>query len=231
MQNPTSFSSGQTWCIGGDINFNGHLWRVETRQGTTPGWIRRSIVIDGTTILATDVGAKKDRINNNDKVFAIGEVLVNGSNIYAFNQSSKTWSVFGGIATKIDIDEQMNPWCVNAQGNIYQHNGSSWVIKNSGLFIASDIGCGGQNGGIFAVTTSGTIKRYTGSSWVDVPEFSATGKIARKIAAAGVTLLVSTTSNELYMITPAPYGSYTHYFAGISDVDDVSFRVDYATGS
>lgn len=231
VQNPTAFSSGQTWHIGGDNNYNGHLWRVETRVGSGPGWIRHSIVINGETILATDIGAKKDWRYNNDKVMAIGATSVNGSNIFAFNQSTATWSVFGGAAVKIDIDEQMNPWCVNSQGNIYQHNGSSWVIKNSGLFAATEIGCGAQAGGIYAVTNSGALKRYTGSAWVDVPEFTATGKAAKKIDASGVTVLISTTSNELYMITPSPFSSNTHYFSGISNVDDVSFSVDYSVGS
>jgi hypothetical protein len=228
--NISNSNCGQSWHIGGDVNYNGHLWRLETRAGTTPGWMRRSIVINGTTILATDVGAKKQINGTNDKVFAVGATSVNGSNIFQFNQSTMTWSVFSssgcGFATRIDVDDQFVPWCISG-GTVYKWNGSSWSAKTG--VAAADIGCGDGYQGVYVVTTAGGVKRLNFSTWQDVPEFSSLGKVAKKIDASAGTFVVSTTTGEIWAITPSTFTDpgKANMSQSAPNADDVSCAIEY----
>jgi hypothetical protein len=232
---PAKKTSGQNWYVSPDVGTQGNLWRLEASVTFTPVWINRSININGKIIAATDIGVKKDPAYINDKIFAAGATFTNGSNIYSFSSTAKTWSVFKGVgtvpATKIDVDEvknEFNPWCVTSSGIVKKFANGLWQdMSDPAMFTAVDIGCG-QKDGIFAVGSNGKLYRYSGSAriWEFMTEFAKTGRLAQKVDASMQTAAVSSSSGELFYVTaPGFPGAGCIKVPVTFSVDDVSIGI------
>jgi len=76
---------------------------------------------------------------------------------------------FDGAALKIDVDKNGDPWVVNAYGDIFKRENSSWRMVGG---KAKDIGIGGD-GSVFIIGTNPCgggygIWKWNGSGWNEI---------------------------------------------------------------
>jgi hypothetical protein len=103
----------------------------------------------------------------NDTIYYIGpDVHEYGGNIYKWTVNG--FEQIGGLAKKIEIDPEGNPWVINSHGDIYRMVNERWVLWPG---LAEHIGFG-QNGSIFCIGPieniyGGKIYEWTGYGWLE----------------------------------------------------------------
>lgn len=89
-------------------------------------------------------------------------VTTTAYDIYQWNGSS--WTLIGGLAKKIEVDNNGNLWCINPSGTVYERTTIGWTIRTG--IIAQDIGVG--NGVVYATATDKKIYKWSGI-WTLIP--------------------------------------------------------------
>jgi hypothetical protein len=208
------------------------LWRLEERPGKTPGWVNHNIKINGMNIPAYDIGARYDYNTDTSEVWAVGQaskLFGKSSTVYRF--SNGAWTGVGGVsASRIAVGN--TAWYINSSGDVWQYvKSTGWVRRGYGSQQkAVDIGCGADT---YIATDKGKLLRYNGgTSWVSVPEFTQTQKLAKRVDAFAATVAVVTTLGEIYLLEEARWagGGWVRKIPTISNVNDVALAVDYPLG-
>jgi hypothetical protein len=199
------------------------LWRFESGW-----WNELTIIVGGVAKQAYDVGISGSHRNNTLFSWAVGEAVnypMNYQNIYEYTGGQ--WYSRQGIATRIDVAQNGNPWVVNQNGDVWELiPNTGWVWR--GRPAAYDIGVDRQDGPnpmAYVTTTTGKLMRFNANNtWSEVAAFTALGKSAKKVDVSYTRVLVTTTDGLLYVYGDPRY-SYSFSFTrvgNVTNVDDVS---------
>lgn len=112
--------------------------------------------------------AKDIGVGANGTAWVVGtNAVAGGFGVWKWNGS--TWSnAAGGGGVAIDVDASGNPWLVNATGQVFYHNGTSWIGREAGKGF-KDIGVG-SNGAVWGISNEAVaggynVYKWNGSSW------------------------------------------------------------------
>lgn len=113
---------------------------------------------------ASDIG-----IGGDGSIWIIGTNISGDGGFGIWKWTGKDWMTFDGAALKIDVDKNGDPWVVNAYGDIFRRENSSWRMVGG---KAKDIGIGGE-GSVFVIGTNTGgggygIWKWKGSGWNEI---------------------------------------------------------------
>lgn len=168
-----------------DIGDNRVLWAVNEGGG-----VFKTSDFNNWTAIGNHVNAQDIGVGPNGEVWVVGKENLNGGwRIFKLNGS--TFEEVGGLATRISVDTNGNPWVVNENGAVFRRENNEW-IHIPGV-SAKDIGAG--IGAIWVTDKEDGIYKWIPSTngWKQIDG------LAQHITAGknGLPLVVNTT-NEIY---------------------------------
>ena len=91
------------------------------------------------------------------------EIFIIGTNNAILRRVGNSFSQLpSGLAQRIDVDSDGNPWVVGLDNLIYQYINNAWSARSAEQTI--DVGIDSENGHIWALETSGQLLLYTGNN-------------------------------------------------------------------
>ena len=143
-----------------------------------------------------------------------GETFLIGLNnhVYQWNNTGNSWNKIATspVASRIDVDENGNPWIVATNQTIHRWNGSAFQQLPG---AATEIGIGG--GDVYVASSGGNLFKWNGSSWTFIPLSFGVARV--DVLNNGQYWAVGTDSLVYQNGFPAPKGNFKAIDISASD--------------